>query len=216
MKEIQIPYWPEVAHDTDLRTVAGLLDKLEFSKIDTESWPEFAYKPEITFSMAHSGNCIFIKFNVLEKHTQAIYRETNSPVSRDSCVEFFISLDGGNDYYNFEFNCIGTCKAGFGNKTRTDRRYLPNDVIDRINRQSLIKTGHRVHNGLIAWELTVSIPIEVFCHDRIASFKGLKSRANFYKCGENLPEPHFIVWNHVKAEKPDFHLPEFFGNAYFM
>jgi hypothetical protein len=152
---------------------------------------------------------------VLEKHTQATYRQNNSPVSKDSCVEFFISLDAGHDYYNFQFNCIGTCKAGFGTKNRTERNYLPDDIIDRINRQALIKTGGQYNRGLIAWELTVAIPLEAFCYDSIASFKGLKSRPNFYKCADNLPEPHFIMWNEVKAEKPDFDLPEFFGRVHF-
>ena len=216
MKEIEIPYRREISKDADLEVVSRHLDQLEFSKIDTDSWPEYNYKPSIAFVMAHSGDCIFIKFNVLEKYTQAIYRHNNSPVSKDSCVEFFISLDGGNDYYNFEFNCIGTCKVGFGTKDRKERNYLPDDIIDRINRQALIRTGRKYHEGLVAWELTVSIPIEVFCYNNIPSFTGLKSRANFYKCGDNLPEPHFIVWNDVKAEKPDFHLPEFFGKVNFL
>jgi hypothetical protein len=216
MKEIEIPYWTEISKNVDMRIISGFLDQLEFSKIDTESWPEYSYKPSITFAMAHSGDCIFIKFKVLEKHTQATYRQNNSPVSKDSCVEFFISLDGGHDYYNFEFNCIGTCKAGFGTKNRKERKFLPDDIIDRISRQALIKTGGEYNRGLTAWELTVTIPLEVFCYDSIASLKGLKSRANFYKCGDDLPEPHFIVWNEVKAEKPDFHLPEFFGRVHFL
>ena len=216
MKEIEVPHWKQMSKDVDLGTVSAFLNQLTFSKIDTESWPECNHKPAINFAMAHSGDCIFIKFNVLEKYARATHRQNNSPVSQDSCVEFFISLDGGTDYYNFEFNCIGTCKAGFGTKNRKERNDLPDEVIDRINRQSLIKTGRQFNDGLIAWELTVSIPLDVFCYDNISSFNGLKSRANFYKCGDNLPEPHFIVWNEVKAEKPDFHLPEFFGKINFL
>ena len=216
MKEIEIPCCTELNKNVDLAIISGFLDQLKFSKIDTESWPEYNYKPTITFAMAHCGDCIFIKFNVLEKHTQATYRQNNSPVSKDSCVEFFISLDGGNDYYNFEFNCIGTCKAGFGTRNRNERNDLPDDIIDSISRQALIRTGRQYNDGLIAWQLTVAIPLQVFCYDRITSFNGLKSRGNFYKCGDNLPEPHFIVWNEVKAEKPDFHLPEFFGKIHFL
>ena len=216
MKEIEIPYWTEIGKDADLGIISAFLDKLNFSVIDTQSWPEYRYKPEIRFAMAHSGDCIFIKFNVLEKFAQATYRRNNAPVSEDSCVEFFISLDGGRDYYNFEFNCIGTCKAGFGTKNRKERSYLPDEIIDRINRQALIKRGKQFNDGLIAWELTVGIPLEVFCYNNISSLKGLRGRANFYKCGDNLPEPHFIVWNEVKAAKPDFHLPEFFGKIHFL
>jgi hypothetical protein len=216
MKQIEIPYSEEVSKHADLTEVSSFLDKLDFKNIETQSWPEFSYKPEIRFTMAHSGDCIYLKFNVLEKFIQATYRQNNAPVSNDSCVEFFIALDNGNDYYNFEFNCIGTCKAGFGNKNRNDRDYLPDEVIDRINRQALIKTGKQYNDGLIAWELTAAIPVEVFCYSNILSLKGLKGRANFYKCGDDLPEPHFVVWNEVKSPKPDFHLPEFFGKIHFL
>jgi hypothetical protein len=216
MKQIEIPYSEEITQRADLREISSFLDNLDFKDIETQSWPEFSYKPEIKFAMAHSGDCIFIKFNVLEKFIQANYRQNNAPVSNDSCVEFFIALDNGNEYYNFEFNCIGTCKAGFGNKNRNERDYLSDAMIDQISRQSLIKTGKQYTDGLIAWELTAAIPIEVFCYTTIASFKGLKARANFYKCGDNLPEPHFIVWNEVKSPKPDFHLPEFFGKIHFL
>ncbi|MEX2235229.1 MAG: carbohydrate-binding family 9-like protein [Cyclobacteriaceae bacterium] len=216
MKQIDIPYSEEISKDADLGEISTFLDKLDFKNIETQSWPEYSYKPAISFTIAHCGDCIFIKFNVLEKFIQAIYRQNNEPVSNDSCVEFFIALDNGNDYYNFEFNCIGTCKAGFGTKNRQDRDYLPDEIIDQINRQALIKTGKQYTDGLIAWELTVAIPVQVFCYNNIPSFKGLKGRANFYKCGDHLPEPHFIVWNEVKAAKPDFHLPEFFGKIHFL
>lgn len=216
MKQIEIPYSEVINQDADLGEVSAFLDKLEFKNIDTQSWPEYGYKPEISFTMAHSGDCIFIKFNVLEKFIQAIYRQNNEPVSKDSCVEFFIALDNGNDYYNFEFNCIGTCKAGFGTKNRKDRDYLSDEIIDRIGRQAVISTGRQFSEGLFAWELTVAIPLQVFCFSSISSFKGLRGRANFYKCGDDLPEPHFIVWNEIKAPKPDFHLPEFFGKIHFL
>lgn len=216
MKQIDIPFCHEVGKDSSLADVSAFLDRLEYKNIDTQSWPEYPYKPDITFAMAHSGDCIFIKFKVVEKFVQAYNRGNNSPVSQDSCVEFFISLDGKNEYYNFEFNCIGTCKAAFGPKNRDERDYLSDHVIDKINRQSLIRTGKQLTNGLVAWELTVSIPAEVFCFSAITTFKGLMGRANFYKCGDNLPEPHFIVWNEVQASKPDFHLPEFFGKIHFL
>ena len=35
--------------------------------------------------------------------------------------------------------------------------------------------------------------------------------ANFYKCGDKLQTPHFLSWNPIDLEKPNFHCPEFFG-----
>jgi hypothetical protein len=45
--------------------------------------------------------------------------------------------------------------------------------------------------------------------------KGKTCRANFYKCGDDLPEPHFLSWNNIIADKPDFHLPQYFGTLTF-
>ena len=216
MKKIEIPCCEAIGKDSALGDVSNYLNALEFIDLDTQSWPEFSYKPGIRFAMAHSGDCIFLKFNVLEKYVQAAYRDNNEPVSKDSCVEFFVSPDGAANYYNFEFNCVGACKAGFGSGDRMQRICLPDEIIDQINRQSVIRREKRFHKGLTAWELTVSIPLEVFCYHDYASLKGLEGRGNFYKCGDDLPEPHFIVWNDVKAPKPDFHLPQFFGRINFL
>ena len=35
--------------------------------------------------------------------------------------------------------------------------------------------------------------------------------ANFYKCGDDTPQPHFISWSPIDLPKPDFHAPQFFG-----
>ncbi|MGH2565575.1 MAG: carbohydrate-binding family 9-like protein, partial [Ginsengibacter sp.] len=40
-------------------------------------------------------------------------------------------------------------------------------------------------------------------------------KVNFYKCGDKLPKPHFLTWNTVETEDPDFHAPEYFGSMEF-
>lgn len=41
------------------------------------------------------------------------------------------------------------------------------------------------------------------------------TNANFYKCGDKLQTPHFLSWNPINLEKPNFHCPEFFGTLNF-
>jgi hypothetical protein len=78
MKEIEIPYWTEISKNVDTGIISGFLDELKFSKIDTESWPEYSYKPSITFAMAHSGDCIFINSRCLKNtHRPRIGRTTH-------------------------------------------------------------------------------------------------------------------------------------------
>lgn len=151
MKQLEIPYSEAINKDSDLGEISIFLNALEFKNIETQSWPEYNYKPEIRFTMAHSGDCVFLKFQVSEKFLQAQYRQNNEPVSKDSCVEFFFAVDGSTDYYNFEFNCIGTCKVGFGSNKRETRDCLPDEIIDQISRQALIRRGKMVTSGLISW-----------------------------------------------------------------
>src|SRR5690606_972047 len=129
----------------------------------------------------------------------------------DSCVEFFIAFDDDSSYYNLEFNCTGTCLAGYGTGRGEKRKLLPASVIRNIRQQSLVKTG----NPDISWELTLLIPLSVFCHHRFVSLKNQDCRVNFYKCGDDLPQPHYLCWSPIQAPAPDFHRPEFFAPARF-
>ena len=40
-------------------------------------------------------------------------------------------------------------------------------------------------------------------------------RANFYKCGDLTKHEHYISWNSVECEEPDFHRPEYFCELIF-
>ena len=44
---------------------------------------------------------------------------------------------------------------------------------------------------------------------------GKEIKANFYKCGDELQTPHFLSWNPIQIEQPDFHRPDFFGTLEF-
>ncbi len=50
----------------------------------------------------------------------------------------------------------------------------------------------------------------------IDSLEGKRIPANFYKCGDKLRTPHFLSWNKIEIEKPDFHRPDFFGELHFI
>jgi cellulose/xylan binding protein with CBM9 domain len=187
---------------------------MEHHVIQQLPWPEFSYKPQVSFSIAHTGNCILLKYFVKEKTIRIVHYADNSPVHEDSCVEFFIAFDKGEEYYNLEFNCEGTCLFGFGINT-LQRKLVDADVIRTIRRQSAIKSNMSGEEHSISWELALIIPVEVFVYHKISSLKNMHCKVNFYKCGDKLPEPHFLSWQDLKASAPDFHLPEFFGDAFF-
>ena len=69
--------------------------------------------------------------------------------------------------------------------------------------------------GECTWEVALVIPYAVFFKHRITSLDGQTIKANFYKCGDELQTPHFLSWNPINIEKPDFHRPDFFGSLEF-
>lgn len=187
-------------------------DKSE--KIDHANWKDFPYKPEVSFKIAHSGTEIYLQYQVKEKYIRAIHKHDNESVWTDSCVEFFFS-PAGDSYYNLEFNCIGTTLAGFG-KGRHDRVRAGLEITSEIERNSSLGNDTmRSREGDFTWHLTLIIPLNVFYNHPMETLSGLTARANFYKCGDEVKEPHYLSWKPIHSEKPDFHLPEFFGELYF-
>jgi len=216
MNRLQIPSLSRLTSNMAIEDISAALDNLEKFNIDKAPWPAFSYVPAVKFSMAHNGHCLFLKYYVSENAVRARYRQTNDPVFKDSCVEFFIAFKGEQEYYNLEFNCLGTCMVGFG-AGRANRQLLPEEVIQQIKRLAVMqKTTSADGEVLTTWQLTLIIPVEVFCRHNFSSFQGMSGSVNFYKCGDELPQPHFLAWNNILADAPDFHLPEYFGKVQFV
>lgn len=201
----------------DLAEISARLDDLkEKHPIDTINWESLTYKPSVTFSMAYSDREIFIKYYVRERYVKAEMSAINQDVFRDSCVEFFVSPGDDNLYYNFEFNSIGTFLVGSGTGRNNSKRIDPS-VTGKIRcLPSLGFTPFAEREDIDEWTLTIAIPVTVFIRHKIEELKGKEFRANFYKCGDDLTVPHYLSWNPVLTDKPDFHRPEYFGLIKFL
>jgi hypothetical protein len=201
----------------DLTEISDMMDKhIERLLIDTINWQGYNYKPEVAFSIEYSDHEIFLKYYITEKYFKAEKTETNQMVYEDSCVEFFLSPEDDGIYYNLEFNGIGTCLMGSGTGRENSTRVNP-EVVSKIRRLS--SAGQKPvaeQEGKIQWTLTVAIPFEAFFHHNVKKLKGKSFRANFYKCGDKLKVPHYLTWNPVGTEKPDYHQPEYFGLLKFL
>ena len=133
----------------------------------------------------------------------------------DSCVEFFSIPAGDGIYYNIECNCIGTILIGAG-PARNGREHAPKEITGLVQRWSSLGNEpfeERVEDT--SWEVALIIPYKVFFKHQIESLDGKEVKANFYKCGDELQTPHFLSWNPIEIEKPDFHRPDFFGSLEF-
>lgn len=209
MNQLTVSYLRDISYNDPIEKVSLCLNELKKHSLSYTPWPDYPYKPGVQFSIAHSNDCIFLKYFVDERSIRAAAGSINGAVWEDACVEFFVSFDDSG-YYNLEFNCIGTALAGFG-KEKGSRVRIEDAIIRKIKYSSYISNaGENIH-----WELTVAIPLEVFAHHHLSSLSGKQCKANFYKCGDALPQPHFVAWSDIEASQPNFHLPQFFGTLLF-
>ena len=174
------------------------------------NWPQYSYCPKVSFRIGHVQTELWLTFSVAEERIRALETRTQGAVHKDSCVEFFISFDGTN-YYNFEFNCIGTPHLAYG-PDRNARKLVPLPLMKRMAIDSSL--GIRPFEekaGGFEWALTVRIPVACFAFDTITVLSGIQATANYYKVGSGLSVPHYVTWNPVSTATPDYHRPEFFG-----
>lgn len=210
MKSLTAPFIGANPDNNDISAISLLLDKFPPQLIDCFPWPGYKSETSLNFSIACSDSHILLKFRVKEKAIRAVNNTINSPVYEDSCVEFFIALDDIG-YYNFEFNCIGAKLAAFG-ESRNNRQLLPVSAIKKIKTESVITSNE---DSFFLWNLTISIPFGTFTHHRITDVRGKKYKANFFKCGDLLPAPHYMAWAPIESAVPDFHQPGYFGDLSF-
>lgn len=192
----------------------GLLERAEHA-ISNQNWVK-APEVNVGFSIRHDGSSIYLFYQVEEPQVRAVNTALNSSVWEDSCVEFFLSLQGDEHYYNFEINAIGTVLGAYG-KDRNQRKWLPESLLSNV--ETLPSLGKQAIESLderTSWTLKVRIPLEVLCFSDITDLSGVDGHANFYKCGDKLQHPHFLSWKPVILPDPDFHQPRFFGQLSFL
>lgn len=210
-KSIDIPRLDELDTMTDAAAIIAALDTHGArGGINWVNWPEASpHRPMATFAIAYSSRYIYIDFLTRCNYLRAVNTADQSPVSQDSCVEFFIDPLGDGHYWNFEFNCIGTVNASHRRERPAPVR-LTSDEIATIRRWPSI--GNRPFcevEGLFTWNLLVAIPLSLMGLN--ADSMPATARANFYKCASATTEPHYLSWSPILTERPDFHRPEYFG-----
>ncbi len=142
----------------------------------------------------------------LEAHEALIRAEETGPLGRpweDSCLEFFLSpAEGDPRYINIEFNPNACCRLGLG---------------DGRERMQLLPEKNwlepEVFTTAEGWGITYRVPFALLkmLFPTFNAAPGTVIRANCYKCGDKTEKPHFLSWNRVASETPNFHRPQDFG-----
>ena len=202
----------------DQITAAFNQQSIEFHKIDCVNWQAYPGKPFVEFAIAYSNDNIYVLYNVKEESIRAFYTEdTECKPFEDSCVEFFISMDANRvDYYNIESNCIGALQYKTGTEDFKNRVRHGDEVTKRIKRYTTLPCKQLdVQKGAFEWSLVMVVPIDLLGLEPGFKLAGHRAYANFYKCGDKLPQPQYLSWNPIHVDKPSFHQPKFFGELNF-
>lgn len=198
----------------DAMSMASVADYMELHLkkvgINCVNWEDkYPYHPITVFSMAYSDKFLYVNYFVRCNYLRAVNYKNNSPVAEDSCVEFFMQTPGSEEYWNFEFNCIGAINASH----RKDRKHpirLTDMELATVKRYATCGNNpFQELEGIFNWGLTIAIPFELIGVD--VSKRPIEMKGNLYKCASATSMPHYLSWASIKTDKPDFHRPEYFG-----
>ncbi len=192
------------------RTLEEVFEGIAPEMIACCNWAEeFPYTPKVSFKMFHTGEKLYVRFDVEEHYTAARVGNDNGEVWTDSCCEFFLAPDD-TAYYNIETTCIGKMLIGYRKKGQAPI-HAGEEVLSQVERiTSLGSEPFEERVGENKWSMILCLPTAVMHQHKIESWNGLKLKANLYKCGDKLSKPHFISWQPISLPKPLFHCPEFF------
>jgi hypothetical protein len=180
-------------------------NKIEKAPIDIRPWKEFSLSMEVFAQVCHDGKALQARLSAGEKDPLARFSGDTDMVCLDSCLEFFFSPLADGRYFNFEFNPRGTLYLGFGTGRNLAARQLVKNYRDFFSVKPFAGRGF--------WGVEFAVPVSfiaLYCPGFTLE-KGRVITANFYKCGDETKTPHYLVWNRIDTEKPDYHRPECFG-----
>lgn len=178
--------------------------------------------PKVQAKIAYDSHNVYLIWKVEDQFIRAVAENHQGPVFKDSCVEFFFIPDnlGANEYFNLEMNCGGTML--FHHQDHEDRSStrvsISNEDIAKM------KVAHSLPRMIpdeiqekTTWYLEYSIPFQVL--DKYYSLEtpgsGTRWKANLYKCADDTSHPHWLTWSPIDFPRPNFHLPQFFGQLVF-
>ena len=207
-----------------------LAHQVKYEAVKTVNWPEeFPYQPKMEVALAHTGKNLLIHYRVAEKCIRAAAEFDGGRVWEDSCCEIFLQPSTPNSqhptpYYNIECNCAGTLLIGKG-EDRHDRKPASAEVLKNVERwSSLMAQAEKqpvgaytlpLTEGDFHWHMALVVPAASLFGSGITDFSGQKLRANIYKCGDCLSEPHFLSLFPIDTPQPDFQRPECFQELAF-
>ena len=158
-----------------------------------------------------------MSFSVKDKYVRAVVKGYQGSVWEDSCVELFFTPGGEIEqgYFNVEINCGGTMLFCHQRRRGVDVVEIPDSWCDKVEiYHSLPSVVEPELTEDTEWSIQYRLPFELvehFAPSFVKPSSGVKWRGNLYKCGDETSKPHWLTWNVIEREQPDFHVPSSFG-----
>ena len=176
-------------------------DNANVAVIDTINWEGMCgCPPKMTAKLLYNDFGLYVRMETDEQPLLARYTKQNSPVCKDSCMEFFFRPnENDHRYFNFEFNAFGTMYFAF----RTSREDFKHIYKDKkfFNVKSYVDDEK--------WVLQFCVPFAFI--DEVYGSHSTTFYGNLYKCGDETDNPHYATYYPIVSAEPDYHRPECFG-----
>ena len=202
------------------REIENKFETIASNAVDVVNWPDRNgdYSPKASFKIMYSDTYLYIRYQVEETELRATFpADSGARPWTDDCMELFILPDEETGvYYNIEMNCIGRGIVGYG-PFKQGREHFEKERMDRILRYSSLGTeafGTRIASDSepFKWSMIIAVPLDLILQGKdVSKLRGRTARGNVFKCGDDMQHRHYLTWNPVGTERPDYHRPEFFG-----
>lgn len=98
-KSLEVSFISEL-DDLSMEAVSDRMEQgTKKHSIECRNWAEeFPYHPITVFTIAYSRKYLYIDYFVRGNYLRAENYQNNTPVSEDSCVEFFLKTPGSDEY----------------------------------------------------------------------------------------------------------------------
>lgn len=198
----------------------GTFSEFHSIKLNEYMGEKPAHFPGVTLIGVYTVSSVILRFDVADRFVVARAEKHRHSVWEDSCVEFFFTpgTDLSKGYFNFEINCTGKIYFQHQLIKGIGKKNIADVDIEKIRVDSSLQGIIDPEiSDLLNWNITVEIPYNILKKyaEVIDPASGVIWRGNFQKCADKCSHPHWLTWNKIDSPKPNFHLPEFFGELYF-
>ncbi|MEQ9455138.1 MAG: carbohydrate-binding family 9-like protein, partial [Phycisphaeraceae bacterium] len=179
-----------------------------------------SHHPKTTARLLYDEDNLYLRFDVEDRYVIARRTESNEPVYKDSCVEFFFQ-QRENHYINLEMNAIGTILLGHWKDEPREGGEVDPKLIEQVERwTSLTGPIEEEIEEPIAWHASLAIPLSLIAElegdlGERKPAAGVNWRCNFYKIADESSHRHWGAWAPI-GERLWFHQPAYFGHLKFV